>query len=501
MRLGSFPYGVTERGTGGPDTRRARRRKRLVRAVALLAVPALIGGTGTLGCTGPQKKKAAELALEAVGVVGPAPFLTGAGTDLKGVGSARRGGELAGDSRGAFGGTRNVAHCDKTALIKELTRDSVKAKAWSSARDIDPRDLAAHIDKLTPVVLLHDTLVKNHNYKGNGEITGYLAVLQAGVAVLVDSYARPAVKCNCGNPLRQPETNVDYKASSYTGKRWEGFAHVQITVIKERPKEKGPLTSVPLVDPYAPTKGFDRGTGSDGSKDSQPFPVPTPSALLPTPTGGGSGTPSPESGKPSSPAPSASTPESGTPSSPPGQGTPTKGTPSKGAPSKGTPSQGTPSKPPTGTGPSSVRPPTASKPPKATTAVPTAPAVPSARTKPPSAASSSVPSAGRQPTGGRVPTANSQERPPQKSAQPPQKSVQPPQTPPRNTGQPPPANKPANPPTYKPTYKPVDPPKPPPQSAAKPPADRQQPPAQQPTADKQLPPAPRTPPKAEPPST
>lgn len=491
MRLGSFPYfpyGVTERETGGPGTRRARRRKQLLRAVALLAVPALIGGTGTLGCTGPQKKKAAELALEAVGVVGAAPFLTGAGTDLKGVDSARRGGELAGDSRGAFGGTRNVAHCDKAALVKELTRDSVKAKAWSSARDIDPRDLAAHIDKLTPVVLLHDTLVKNHNYKGNGEITGYLSVLQAGVAVLVDSYARPAVKCNCGNPLRQPETNVDYKASSYTGKRWEGFAYVQITVIKERPKEKGPLTSVPLVDPYAPTKGFDRGTGSDGSKDSQPFPVPTPSALLPTPTGGGSGTPSPESGKPSSPAPSASTPGSGAPSSPPGSGTP----------SKGPSSQGTSSKPPTGTGPSSVRPPTASKPPKATAAVPTAPAVPSARTKPPSSASSassSVPS-GRQPTGGRLPTASGQDRPPQKS-------VQPPQTPPRNTGQAPPATKPVPPaskPANPPTYKPADPPKPPPQSAAKPPADRQPPAAQPPTADKQLPPAPRTPPKAEPPS-
>ncbi|MGX8909783.1 DUF6777 domain-containing protein [Streptomyces netropsis] len=492
MRLGSFPYKVTERGTGGPDTRRARRRKRLLRAVALLAVPAVIGGTGTLGCTGPQKKKAAELALEAVGVVGDAPFLTGAGTDLKGVGSARRGGELAGDSRGAFGGTRNVAHCDKAALVKELTRDSAKAKAWSSARDIDPRDLAAHIDKLTPVVLLHDTLVKNHNYKGNGEITGYLSVLQAGVAVLVDSYARPAVKCNCGNPLRQPETNVDYKASSYKGKRWEGFAYVQITVIKERPKEKGPLTAVPLVDPYAPTKGFNRGTGTDGSKDSQPFPVPTPSALLPTPTGGGSGTPSPESGTPSPPAPSASTPQSGTPSSPPGPGTPPQGTPSKGTPSKGTPSQETSSKPPTGTGPSSVRPPTTSQPPKATTAVPTAPAVPSARTKPPSTAS----------TGGRVPTASSQDRPPQKSAQPPQ-------TPPRKTVQPPPVtkpvdppvNKPVNPPTYKPTYKPVDPPKPPPQSAAKPTTDRQPPSVQQPTADKQLPPAPRTPPKAEPPST
>ncbi|WP_338932879.1 DUF6777 domain-containing protein [Streptomyces netropsis] len=479
MRLGSFPYGVTEREAGGPGARRARRRKRLLRAVALLAVPALLGGTGTLGCTGPQKKKAVDLALEAVGVVGAAPFLTGAGTDLKGVDSARRGGELAGDSRGAFGGTRNVAHCDKAALVKELTRDSVKAKAWSSARDIDPRDLAAHIDKLTPVVLLHDTLVKNHNYKGNGEITGYLSVLQAGVAVLVDAYARPAVKCNCGNPLRQPDTKVDYEASSYKGKRWEGFAYVQITVIKERPKDKGPMASVPLVDPYAPNKGFDRGAGSDGSKDSSPFPVPTPSALLPTPSGSGSGTPSPESGRPSSPTPSASTPESGTPSSSP-------------------PGSGTASRTPTGTGQSSARPPTSAKPPTANTAVPTKPTVPSAtaRTKPPSSASSSLPS-GRQPTGGRVPTAEGQERGPQ------------------NTWKPPPASKPTDPPANKPTYKPVDPPKPPPQSADRPPAprtpaekppvekpptERQQPPAQQPTADKQLPPAPRTPPKDGPPS-
>ncbi|MFF7025179.1 DUF6777 domain-containing protein [Streptomyces klenkii] len=245
-------------------------RRRRLRVVALLTAPALIGGAALAGC-GSSGGKSVQLVLEAVGESGAFPFVEHPDTDLRGVSSATRGGgQRAGDARGAFGGVQGATRCDKASLIKQLTEDPEKARAWAAVKNIDEGRIGEYINGLTETSLEFDTLVKNHDFR-DGEASEYLSVLQKGVLVLVDDYTAPAVKCNCGNPLMEPDSNVDTKAASYTGTRWETFTDTEVTVIKSRTKEQGPVKQIPLVDPFQGDKAFDRGVGSDGSKDSKPF--------------------------------------------------------------------------------------------------------------------------------------------------------------------------------------------------------------------------------------
>ncbi|CAM5318292.1 hypothetical protein SABIM44S_00302 [Streptomyces abikoensis] len=262
MRLVASPF----RGTQHKPSARRRR----LRLVALLTLPALIGGASLAGC-GSGGKKSLQLVLEAVGEAGAFPFAEHPDTDLRGVRTAvRGGGERAGDARGTFGGVQGATRCDKASLIKQLTDDPEKARAWAGVKNIDENRIGDYINGLTETSLESDTLVKNHDFR-DGEASEYLSVLQKGVLVLVDDYTGPAVKCNCGNPLQEPDTAVDTKAASYTGTRWETFAAAEVIVIKARTKEQGPVKQIPLVDPFQGDKAFDRGVGSDGSKDSKPF--------------------------------------------------------------------------------------------------------------------------------------------------------------------------------------------------------------------------------------
>ncbi|MEV5506745.1 DUF6777 domain-containing protein [Streptomyces orinoci] len=281
-------------------------------SLTLLTAGVLAGVTLAAGCSassGPAKET--KVALEGVGVVGDGPFVPSPHSDLRGVASLGGGGETSGDARGAFGGTRRSSQCDKDQLIGQLTADPVKAKAWAGIRGVDAGAIGPYVRGLTPVVLLHDTLVKNHNYEGSGRTYAYLSVLQAGVAVLVDPYGRPAVKCNCGNPLGSPDTPAK---PSYQGARWAGFQGAAVTVIRPRPAEKGPLSSIPLVDPFERSRAFDRAVGNDGTRDSKPFswtpPVGSASPGSPshTPSGASQGARSPGSPGPSA-GPSRRAPE------------------------------------------------------------------------------------------------------------------------------------------------------------------------------------------------
>ncbi len=64
--------------------------------------------------------------------------------------------------------------------------------------------LPDYLNSLTAVVLLENVLVVNHGYS-DGEATPFLAVLEAGTAVLVDEDGIPRARCACGNPLTPPE--------------------------------------------------------------------------------------------------------------------------------------------------------------------------------------------------------------------------------------------------------------------------------------------------------
>ncbi|WP_367139106.1 MULTISPECIES: DUF6777 domain-containing protein [Streptomyces] len=285
-------------------------RRRRLRAVALLTAPALIGGAALAGC-GSSGGKSVQLVLEAVGESGAFPFVEHPDTDLRGVSSATRGGgQRAGDARGAFGGVQGATRCDKASLIKQLTEDPEKARAWAAVKNIDEGRIGEYINGLTETSLEFDTLVKNHDFR-DGEASEYLSVLQKGVLVLVDNYTAPAVKCNCGNPLMEPDSNVDTKAASYTGTRWETFTATEVTVIKSRTREQGPVKQIPLVDPFQGDKAFDRGVGSDGSKDSKPFHWDPPKSPPGSPGSSGS------SGSSGSAGTGSSGPSGGEPSSKP----------------------------------------------------------------------------------------------------------------------------------------------------------------------------------------
>ncbi|GHG52470.1 DUF6777 domain-containing protein [Streptomyces griseocarneus] len=308
-----------------------------IRVVALLVASGLLAGVGVVGCgKGDEAKAVKDIALEPTGVIAANAFLKSPGVDVQGVRSVPQAGDTTrGDARGAFGGTRKASQCDKAQLLTELARDEVKARAWAEARGIVYERLREHVDSLTSVVLLRDTLVRNHNYQGDGKTVEYLSVLQAGIAVLVDEYGQPAVKCNCGNPLKEPG-NIDRKDSTYKGPRWEGFVNVRVTVVVPRDKDDGPMRKITLVDPKQPDKGFERPAGTDGTKDSGPVSVPTvPTTPTATPSTAPSGTAS------TTPDPSGSS--SGSASEPP-VSTPS-GTPSSGGPGTSRPPLGTPSTP------------------------------------------------------------------------------------------------------------------------------------------------------------
>ncbi|MFC5144567.1 DUF6777 domain-containing protein [Streptomyces aureoversilis] len=341
----SNPFRERRRESARPRTRRALSRRRRIQAVALFTVPVLIGGASLAGCGASGKKKAVKLVLEAVGEAGAFPFTEHPDTDLRNVVSASPGGgEWQGDARGAFGGVQGTTRCDKASLIKQITEDPDKARAWAAVKKIDERSIGEYINKLTESYLEFDTLVKNHDFR-DGQAAEYLSVLQKGVLVLVDDYTAPAVKCNCGNPLAEPDRGVDVKDASYSGTRWKSFSSTEVTVIKARTKEQGPVKQLPLVDPFQGDKAFDRSVGSDGSKDSKPFRW-DPPKTRPTPGTGGTSGPSGGQGKPSSP--SAGSPGAG--SSGPGSSGAGSEDPSGGSSARGVPGSGSPSGASAGTG-------------------------------------------------------------------------------------------------------------------------------------------------------
>ncbi|MCA6096041.1 hypothetical protein LE181_28245 [Streptomyces sp. SCA3-4] len=378
-----------------------------MRIVSLLAVSALLGGTAVSGCSSGTNKVAKKIVLEAAGVIAPGAFIPAPDADLKGVKAVPVSGGKGGN--GPLGGIRGRTRCDKAKLVAELTRDRVKGTAWAKIRKIPFEKIAEFVQGLSEGFVLQDTLVRNHNYKGDGVTESYLSVVQAGTALLFDDFRNPVVKCNCGNPLLQPERNIDRQASTYTGDHWEAFQNSQVTVVAPQPLEEGPLKALPLVDPFQPGTGFDRPVGGDGSNDSPTRPVPTPT--LPAPTRSGS------TGSPGTPAPSGT--KSGTPSgSAPPPPTPTG--PTTGGSVTSRPPTGVPSTPSRTTPPPRTGAPTLTHKPQPTPTRP-APATkqptgPTAPVAPPRTASAPAP----------VHTTAAASRPPKTAAPPPERSLAPP---------------------------------------------------------------------------
>ncbi len=149
---------------------------------------------------------------------------------------------VSGGERGLYGGSLDTRVCDPEGQIRFFQDNRQVAVAFVQALNTDPTlkwsggtqvsidQLPEYIRTLTPVTLMNDTRVTNHGYR-NGRATALQSILQAGTAVMVDTYGVPRVKCNCGNPLAPP---VPVTATPvYTGPQWPTFNPANVVVVNQ----------------------------------------------------------------------------------------------------------------------------------------------------------------------------------------------------------------------------------------------------------------------------
>jgi hypothetical protein len=170
---------------------------------------------------------------------------------------------VAGGEPGLYGGTRNVATCDRRQLISYLMADQGKGQAWAAVLGLQYEEIPAFVMKLTPMLLRRDTLVTNHGYS-NGRATAFTSVLQAGTAVLVGRRGLPVVRCFCGNPLTPPPSQVS--GATYTGPTWPGWNPQSITIITQNTT----LIDIFVVVDVVTGEEFTRPAGTAGGADGVP---------------------------------------------------------------------------------------------------------------------------------------------------------------------------------------------------------------------------------------
>lgn len=183
---------------------------------------------------------------------------------------------------GLYGGTRQVATCDKQKLISFLGANPDKGRAWAQVEGITPDQIPAYVNGLTSVILRGDTRVTNHGFE-NGQATEYQSVLQAGTGVMVDRFGVPRVRCYCGNPLTPPIPVVP----AYTGTPWPAFSPATVVVVQPAPQ---PITVIVIID-VIDGSTIARTMGASESKDTTAPPLGSPSA--PPATATAAPTPSP----------------------------------------------------------------------------------------------------------------------------------------------------------------------------------------------------------------
>ncbi|WP_141203768.1 PASTA domain-containing protein [Streptomyces griseorubiginosus] len=187
----------------------------------------------------------------AAGAPSLAPFFdesSGLGKDTRTVRSQPvRGSLQQGDTPGLYGGNHD------------------KAQAWADVLNIRTDGIPEYLDRLTPVLLRHDTLVQNHDYK-KGKAVPYDSLLQAGIAILVDEQGIPAVKCSCGNPLRPFKGDTGRISVRFEdgNKKWAGYERKSVVAVQPAPRKPARIA---LVDVHEPARGIDRPVGTTGERD------------------------------------------------------------------------------------------------------------------------------------------------------------------------------------------------------------------------------------------
>ncbi|MFJ2239948.1 DUF6777 domain-containing protein [Streptomyces sp. NPDC087859] len=239
--------------------------KSSIRRIAVLLVCVLALG----GCD--RGTPLALVKAVAAGVPALDPFFdenSGLGKDAQVASRPVRGSLQQGDTPGLYGGSKQPTVCDVEKLKQFLTdpRNDQKAQAWARALKISTDRIPDYLDRLTPVLLRHDTLVKNHDYK-KGKAVPYDSLLQAGIAILIDAQGRPAVKCSCGNPLRPfaGDTNRISVRFEDGNQEWKGYDRSSVVAVRPAPR---PLEKITLVDVEDTDRGISRPVGTSGAKDA-----------------------------------------------------------------------------------------------------------------------------------------------------------------------------------------------------------------------------------------
>ncbi|WP_413756133.1 DUF6777 domain-containing protein [Streptomyces sp. MMBL 11-3] len=236
----------------------------MVRRIAVLLTAVLIFS----GCS---EQRLFAVKAVAAGIPSLAPFFEEDGSLGKDRGEVKserpQSGLQQGNTPGLYGGTRKQQVCDVERLKDFLTdpRNRKKAREWARVVGISPDRIGEYLDGLTPVLLRHDTLVKNHDYK-KGRAVPYDSLLEAGVAVLVDDQGLPAVKCSCGNPLKSfdkdpQKISVEFEDGN---DRWDGYDKSGVVTVRPSPR---PLKQIALLDVDDPGTGISRPVGSTGDAD------------------------------------------------------------------------------------------------------------------------------------------------------------------------------------------------------------------------------------------
>ncbi|MEV6110861.1 DUF6777 domain-containing protein [Streptomyces sp. NPDC051940] len=229
----------------------------------------LMFGLLAAGC---PKSKVPVRAL-ARGAVSAHPFFRSAAlaVDVLSTVSALSGGDRSGGTPGLYGGTNKKASCDKGQLVSFLKKNADKAREWAEVRGIKTKDIERYVKRLTPVLLRNDTLVKNFDYDPKKrKRTSFYALLEAGVAVMIDAYGVPVVQCRCGNPLQEydksrTEIDVEFEGKdNKSSKKWKGYDKKKALKVE---KAETKLDVVLLGEQTEAGSGLERPVGTSGSQD------------------------------------------------------------------------------------------------------------------------------------------------------------------------------------------------------------------------------------------
>lgn len=195
-----------------------------------------------------------------------------------------------GDLAGLYSAPRDRELTDRDELIAFYDSHPAEASSAAQALGTDTAfarsrgkmiggpDLVQYLRELTPVLLRIDLRVTNYTLV-DGQTVARQSILQAGTAVLVDSYGVPRFRSLSGSPLTLP-TALSH-TPKFTGTPWTGFESTRIGAVSPGAS----LTVIILID-TGTGRPFERpvGTTGGGDRDHRDWPSTTTTAVPRTTT-------------------------------------------------------------------------------------------------------------------------------------------------------------------------------------------------------------------------